>query len=104
MALAFSVRKLSKRVGGLRARIVTITFDATYATPGYTVTPANCGLPGKILYFGSEVIGVHTVSPTISGNNAILKVIVGAAGINAEAADNLASLENVVGKFLVLGW
>ena len=104
MALAFSVRKLPKRVGGLRARIVTITLDTDYATPGYTITPANCGLTSKILYMSSAVIGIYSASPTISGVNAVLQMIVGAAGVNAEAADGLNGLENQVGIFWVLGW
>ena len=104
MALAFSIRKLPKRVGGLRARIVAITLDTDYATPGYTITPANVGLTSKIIYMSPAVIGIYSASPTISGVNAILQMIVGAAGVNAEAADGLNGLDTQVGNFFILGW
>jgi len=103
MALTISVKNL-KSNGGIRRRIVTITLDAAYATPGYTITPANCKLKNKILYMSSPVMGIYLASVTLSGVNAILQMIVGAAGVNAEAADNLAGLEGKVGLFLVEGY
>lgn len=104
MALTITKKNFTKGLGGLKFRIVTITLDASYATPGYTITPAQCGLVSKILYMSSGVLGIYSASPTISGNNAILQMIVGAAGVNAEAANDLAGLEGVVGTFLVVGY
>lgn len=104
MALGFSVKNFTKGLGGLKFRIVTITLDAAYATPGYVITPAQCGLVSKILFMSSGVFGIYSASPTIVGNNAVLQMIVGAAGVNAEAADNLAGLDGVVGQVLVIGY
>jgi hypothetical protein len=104
MALTFSVKPIITHGFGGKIRIVTITLDAAYATPGYTITPANCKLNRKILYMSSAVMGIYLASPTLSGANAILQMIVGAAGVNAEAADNLAGLDAKVGIFEVIGY
>ena len=105
MALTFSVKPvISHGLGGIKIRLVTITLDAAYATPGYVITPANCKLKSKILYMSSAVIGIYSASPSLSGANAVLQMIVGAAGVNAEAADNLAGLDTKVGLFLVIGY
>lgn len=104
-ALAFSVKNvISHGLGGIKIRLVTITLDTDYLTPGYTITPTNCNLHTKILYMSSAVIGIYAASPTLSGNNAILQMIVGAAGVNAEAADGLDGLTGQVGMFLVIGY
>jgi len=98
-----SVRML-KSVGGMRHRFLTITLNATYTTPGYTITPALCKLKNKILYMSSPNVGIYSASVTLSGVNAVLQMIVGAAGINAEAADNLAGLNGKVAIFDVWGY
>lgn len=104
MALAFSVKNvISKGLGGVKIRLVTITLDTDYATPGYVITAANCKLR-KILHMSSAVIGIYSASPTLSGTGAVLQMIVGAAGVNAEAADGLNGLADQVGLFLVIGY
>jgi hypothetical protein len=105
MALAFSVRNVkSHGMGGIKIRLVQVTFDTDYATPGYTVTPANVNLNNKILYFSSAVVGAYLISPTLSGVNAVLQAFVGAAGVNAEAGQGENGLDTLVGMFLVFGY
>jgi len=103
-AANYSVKNLiSKGLGGIKVRIVTITLTTDYGTPGWIITAANCNLT-KILYISSAVVDIYTLSPTLSGTGAILKAIVGAAGVNAEAADGLNGLADQVSIHLVLGY
>lgn len=105
MSLAFSVTNVkSHGLGGLKVRLVRVTFDTDYATPGYTVTPANVNLHTKIIHCSSAVVGPYLISPTISGVNAVLQAFVGAAGVNAEAAQGENGLDTLVGMFLILGY
>lgn len=103
-AANYSVKNvISKGLGGIKIRLVTLTLTTDYGTPGWVITAANCKLR-KILYISSAVVGIHTLSPTLSGTGAILQAIVGAAGVNAEAADGLNSLADLVSVHLVIGY
>lgn len=103
-AANYSVKNIiSKGLGGIKLRIVTLTLTTDYGTPGWVITAANCKLR-KILYMSSEVAGIYSLSPTYSGTGAILQAIVGAAGVNAEAADGLDGLAGVVSKHTVIGY
>lgn len=105
MALAFSVKSPAKNLAGLRMRLVNITFDALYVNgTGYVITPANCKLKNKILSISSPRLAAFSVSPTLSGVNAVLKVYKGAAGVDVEAATNEATLDTLVGMFTVWGY
>lgn len=103
-AANYSVRNvISKGLGGIKIRLVTITLTTDYGTPGWIITAANCKLR-KILFMSSAVAGIYSLSPTISGTGVILQAIVGAAGVNAEAADGLNGLDGVVSMHIVMGY
>ena len=60
MALSFStVKNLPKMKGGMRWRIVDVTFDDSYPTGGEAVTAANFGLDTAIygMFFCGTVAG-----------------------------------------------
>lgn len=95
---------ITKGMGGFKMRLVTITFDALYASgTGYTLTAAQVGLR-KIFNISSPVVNVFQVYATLSGTGANLKVFKGASGINVEAATNEATLSGLVGMFTVWGY
>lgn len=105
MALTITKKQPTKNLGGYKLRVVSITFDAAYVNAtGYSITAAQCGLR-KILAFSPMVLGAYLVSPAIVAGNlsAVLKVYVGAAGVNVEAATNEAGLNGLVGVFVVWG-
>jgi hypothetical protein len=106
MSLSFSVKyaQAIPEMGGMKIRMVTITFDNAYVNAdGYTVTAADCKLKG-ILHCSPAVIGAFMVSPEISGTGLVLTCYKGRSGTNVKCADNEAGLNGLVGQFDVWGY
>ncbi len=91
-------------LGGLKVRFYTITTDNAYVNgTGYTVTPANFKLDSKIFaIIGQE--GLSGCKPVWDNPNQKLRFFVGAAGVDAEAANNLAALNGAVFDVMVWGY
>lgn len=94
----------SAALGGLKIRFARITTDALYVNgTGYTVTPANFKLDTAISFLvGSE--GLSGNKPVWDSVNQKLRFMVGAAGVDAEAATNLASLNGATFDVMVIGY
>ena len=103
MALGFSIKSvISKGLGGLKIRLVTITFDNAYvAATGYVITPANCKLK-KILSFGSINLPGYQVGVKTYNSDGSVNVI--AYKGNTNSSDNESGLNTLVGIALVTGY
>jgi hypothetical protein len=94
----------SAALGGLKLRFAKITTDGTYTNgTGYAVTPANFKLDTAIVFLiGAE--GLSGNKPVWDSVNQKLKFMVGAAGVDVEAATNLASLNGATFDVMVIGY
>jgi|SRR5215831_9170768 len=106
MALGYTVKRRFS-VGDLTARIVDVTLDNAYAANGYSLSPqqAGFGLNGTII----AVIPMGAAGGFLPEWDPVgLKLKVrdssGAAGTaTPEVANNLAGLNGIVARVLVLG-
>jgi hypothetical protein len=94
-------------LGGLHLRLVRITTDASYVNgTGYTVplTGANSVLLDTRIcnIIGGE--GLSGFKPVWDATNNKLRFMKGAAGVDAEAATNEATLSGAVFDVMVLGF
>lgn len=94
----------SGALGGLKIRFARITTDANYVSgTGYTVTPGNFKLDTAISFLiGAE--GLSGNKPVWDSANQKLKFMVGAAGVDVEAASSLASLNGATFDVMVIGY
>src|SRR5215471_12192828 len=104
MALGYAVRDRGA-FGDLFTRIVDITFDASYASGGYTLDTKACGFGtnGTILSaLGSNGGFFADLSP--STGKLLVRDASGAAGaVSPEVPNNAAALNTVVMRLLLLG-
>lgn len=103
MALEFSVKNvISKGLGGMKIRLVTITFDNAYvAASGYTLAAADCKLR-KIVSLSALNLAGYQIAATAynSDGSATLKAYKG----NTNSSDNEAGLNGLIGVALVMGY
>ena len=109
MALGIAYEAIPGRYRGpWRKRIVTFTYDATYAAGGYAVTPASLGLtaikyvsPGTIL--GAADLGFLTGFDYAASKMKVYKAGTADAPLN-EADTNQANITGTTSKHLVYGY
>jgi hypothetical protein len=105
MALAYAIRGRGA-LGDMWVKIVDITLDAAYAAGGYTLAPGSVGLGANGVILGvipmSNPGFIADWDPVASK----LRVRDASGGVGAatpEAANNLAALNGLVLRCLVLG-
>mgnify|MGYP001262126021 CR=1 FL=1 len=104
MALTFtSVANINiQKSGGFRFRVYDITFDSSYATGGWAITPANVGLTNIVdmVSSGPQVAAAGAVFGWDPVNSKLL-AYKGAAGMLPEIA--AADLNTRVFRFWIIG-
>lgn len=103
MAITFGAIKTlqTKGLGGIKIKIVPMTFDAAYvAATGYVVTAAQCGMK-KILFISASPIGYQSSVKSYNADGSVnLTMYKG----NTNSSDNEAGLNTLLVNALVIGY
>jgi hypothetical protein len=105
VALGYAVRNRSA-FGDLFVRIVDLTFDASYASGGYTLDPKSCGFGGSgtILMVDTSPFAGFLMEYNPTTGKVLVRDCSGAAGAaTPEVANNLAGLNGLVARVIVYG-
>jgi len=106
MALAYSIKGRGSS-GDMHERLVDITFDNAYPSPGgWSVSPQGCGLGlnGTVLFVDMPAAKIGYVLEYDAVNNKIKAYQNGAGSSpNVELSNNSAVLNGVVARALVMG-
>src|SRR5215831_10075098 len=105
MALGYAIRDRGA-FGDLFTRLVDITFDASYASGGYTLDAKQCGFGtnGQILHASGGANGGFFYDLSPSTGKLLVRDASGAAGaVSPEVPNNAAALNGVVARIMLFG-